>query len=467
MTQTMPSKPRKLWGGRFRKATDPLVERFTSSIAVDHRLAKYDVLGSIAHARMLGACRIIPKADAARLVRGLRRILRLIEQGRFAPDESAEDIHTQIQQMLNASIGGVAETLHTARSRNDQVALDARLYCRDATAQAQGRIRALQRALVRAAQAHRDVIIPGYTHLQRAQPVLLAHQLLAYVEMLERDHERLQDALKRINVLPLGAGALAGTSLPIDRRHVARLLGFARVADNSLDAVSDRDFAVELLADLALVAVHLSRLAEDFILWATEEFGILELDDAFATGSSMMPQKKNPDVLELIRGQAGLVSGGWVALVTVLKGLPLAYNRDLQWDKRILFEAVDHVQASLEVLARLVAHLHVRRDRIARLFAAGALGATDLAEYLVTRGVSFHAAHRVVGQLVAHCERQGRTLSECSVSELRRFSPRFDRRAKALLDPRGSVAAKRSWGGTNPTQVARALTRWQRRLTVR
>lgn len=458
------SSTRKLWGGRFRKATDPLVERFTSSIGVDHRLAKYDVLGSIAHAKMLGACRIIPKADAARLVRGLTRILRLIEQGRFAPDASAEDVHSQVQQMLSNLIGEVAEKLHTARSRNDQVALDARLYCRDATAQVQGRIRALQRTLVGAAQAHRDVIIPGYTHLQRAQPVLLAHQLLAYVEMLERDHERLQDALKRINVLPLGAGALAGTSLPIDRRYVARLLGFARVADNSLDAVSDRDFAVELLADLALTAVHLSRLAEDFILWATEEFGILKLDDVFTTGSSMMPQKKNPDVLELIRGQAGLVSGAWVALVTVLKGLPLAYNRDLQWDKRILFEAVDQVQASLDVLARLVAHVGIRRDRIARLFGADALGATDLAEHLMKQGVSSRAAHRVVGQLVAHCERQGRTLSDCSVAQLRRVSPHFDRRAKALLDPRGSVTAKQSQGSTNPTQVARALARWRSRL---
>lgn len=460
----MSTQRAKLWGGRFRKATDPMVERFTSSISVDHRLAKYDVLGSIAHAKMLASCRIIPKADAARLVKGLTRLLRLIGQGRFRPDASTEDIHTQIQQMLRASIGEAADKLHTARSRNDQVALDLRLYCRDITAQLQQGIRALQRALVRAAQAHRTVIIPGYTHLQRAQPVLVAHHLLAYVEMLERDHARLQDALTRINVLPLGAGALAGTSLPIDRGYVAGLLGFARVADNSLDAVSDRDFVVECLADLALVSVHLSRLAEDLILWATEEFGILELDEAFATGSSMMPHKKNPDVLELIRGQAGLVSGGWAALVTVLKGLPLAYNRDLQWDKRVLFDAVDHVQNSLSVLARLVGRLRIRRDRVARLLESDTLGATDLAEYLVQKGLSSRAAHRAVGRLVLSCERAGRRLGNCSLAQLRSISPLFDRAALALLDPERSVAAKRSWGSTNPAQVARMIARWQRRL---
>ena len=462
----MSTMTRKLWGGRFRKKTDPVVERFTSSIGVDHRLAKYDVIGSIAHARMLGTCGIIPKVDANRLVRGLNQILRLIEQRRFVPDPSAEDIHTQIQQMLTTRIGPTAEKLHTARSRNDQVALDLRLYCRDAVDQLQKSLRALQRSFVETAHANRDVVIPGYTHLQRAQPVLLAHHLLAYVEMLGRDDERLEDARKRINVLPLGSGALAGTSLPINRHAVAKSLGFARVSDNSLDAVSDRDFAIELLADLALLAVHLSRLAEDLILWATEEFGILELDDAVATGSSMMPQKKNPDVFELVRGQAGIVSGGCIALLMVLKGLPLAYNRDLQWDKVVFFQAVDLSQESLTVLERVVRRLHIRRDRIARLLESDTLSATDLAEYLMKQGVSARAAHRIVGTLVLRSEQQGRHLSDFSVAELKRLSPHFDHGARAILTPRRSVELKASWGGTSPQNVKQAIARWRKRLNT-
>ncbi|MBI3087756.1 MAG: argininosuccinate lyase [Candidatus Omnitrophica bacterium] len=455
---------RKLWGGRFRKPTDPVVARFTSSIAVDHRLARYDVVGSIAHARMLGKCGIIPQAEANRLVRGLERLLRVIEQGTFKPDPSAEDIHTQVQQMLTKLIGPVAEKLQTARSRNDQVALDLRLYCRDAAAQARKKIRRLQQALVDAAQRFRDVVIPGYTHLQRAQPVLLAHHLLAYVEMLQRDHDRLGEALARINVLPLGAGALAGTSLPIDRHFAARQLKFARVSDNSLDAVSDRDFAVELLGALSLLAVHLSRFAEDAILWATEEFGILELDDAFATGSSLMPQKKNPDVLELIRGQAGVVAGGWVSLLSVLKGLPLAYNRDLQWDKLVVFQAVDLVQGSLTVLERLIRHVDVRRDRIDRLLESDALCATDLAEHLVRKGVPFRQAHEIVGGLVLSAERRGVKLGALRLAELKRFSTLFDEEAQALLNPRRSVEVKLSWGGTSPQSVKQAIGRWRKQF---
>src|SRR3989338_485101 len=304
----MKPQAKKLWGGRFTKPTDPLVERFTSSIGADHRLARYDVAGSIAHAKMLGRCGIIPARTSRRMVAGLSRILRKIESGRWRPDPSAEDVHTQIQQQLERLIGAPARALHTARSRNDQVALDMRLYCRDAVAYLQGAIRDAQRSLVGMGRRYRTAVIPGYTHLQRAQPVLLAHHLLAYVEMLERDAERLADARKRIDVLPLGSAALAGTSLPIDRYHVAQLLGFPRIAENSMDAVSDRDFAVELVAALAVLGVHLSRLAEDLILWVSSEFGLAELDEAFATGSSLMPQKKNPDVLELLRGQAGSVA---------------------------------------------------------------------------------------------------------------------------------------------------------------
>jgi argininosuccinate lyase len=441
-----------------------MVERFTSSIRVDHRLARYDVQGSIAHAKMLGRCRIIPAAESRRIVRGLARLLRTIEAGRWTPDPSAEDVHTQIQQQLERLAGPAARKLHTARSRNDQVSLDLRLYCKDAVARLSNAIRGLQAALVGCASANRRAVIPGYTHLQRAQPVLLAHHLLAYVEMLERDAERLRDALKRIDVLPLGAGALAGTSLPIDRRYVARLLGFSRIAGNSMDAVSDRDFALELLAALAAAGMHLSRLSEDLILWATEEFGILSLDDAFATGSSLMPQKKNPDVLELIRGQAGWLTGHLTAFLTMMKGLPLAYNRDLQWDKRFVFEAVDGSLEALAVLARLIRRVRVKREALPRLLDSGALCATDLAEHLVERGVAFADAHRIVGAVVAFAERRGRRLRDLRLDELRRFSSRFDPASLGVLDPARSVWRKRSLGGTHPRMVQQAIARWKRRL---
>jgi argininosuccinate lyase len=458
---------RKLWGGRFTKPTDPLVERFTASIGVDYRLARHDVAGSIAHAKMLGRCRIIPAADARRLVAGLTRLLRRIERGAWVVDPRAEDIHTQVQQMLARDVGAVAAKLHTARSRNDQVSLDLRLYCRDAAGRLRQGLAGLQRALVAVAGVHRRVVIPGYTHLQRAQPVLLAHHLLAYVEMLGRDDERLGDARRRIDVLPLGAAALAGTSLPIDRRYVARLLGFARVADNSMDAVSDRDFALELTGIAAGIAVHLSRLAEDLILWTSEEFGLARLDDADATGSSLMPQKRNPDVLELVRGQAGVVIGNLTAFLTVMKGLPLTYNRDLQWDKRLLCETLEATEAALAVLARLVRRLHVQPRRAQALIAADTLCATDLAEYLVTRGVAFQEAHALVGRAVARAEQRGVDLRGLGPAEWRRISAHFGRAALAVLDPSRSVSRKRSAGGTHPSDVARALRRWRSRLGMR
>ena len=455
---------RKLWGGRFAKRTDPLVERFTSSIAVDFRLARHDVIGSIAHAKMLGRCGILERAESARIVKGLERLLRQIQRGQFTIDLSAEDVHTQVQQALELLLGPVARKLHTARSRNDQVSLDLRLYCRDIIEQLSSLLRALQRALVECAAKHRDVVIPGYTHLQRAQPVLLAHQLLAYVEMLQRDAERLADTLHRIDVLPLGAAALAGTSLPIDRQYVAKLLRFSRVADNSIDAVSDRDFAVELVSVLASLGVHLSRLAEDFILWTTEEFGILSLDEAFATGSSLMPQKKNPDVLELIRGQAGLIIGQLTAFLTMLKGLPLAYNRDLQWDKPLVFGAVDASIEALQVLERLIRSVRVQRAQASRLLASDTLCATDLAEYLVKQGMSFREAHERIGKLVAAAHRTGRRLADFRLEEVKQFAPQLTRAALALLDPKRSVQNKRSFGSTHPRLVAQALRRWKQRL---
>jgi argininosuccinate lyase len=460
------SRGEKLWGGRFKQATDPLVERYTSSIAVDSRLARYDVMGSIAHATMLGRCRIITPSDARRLVQGLKRLLRLIDEGRFVPDRHAEDVHTQLQQMLEASLGRVARKLHTARSRNDQVSLDTRLYCRDAVTAIVTSIQDAQQALVALGRRYQDVVIPGYTHLQQAQPVLLAHHLLAYVEMLQRDAQRLQDARQRIDVLPLGAGALAGTSLPIDRRLVARLLGFPRVSANSLDAVSDRDFALELLGVLATLAMHLSRLAEDLILWNSTEFGWLVLDDAFATGSSLMPQKKNPDVLELIRGQTGLVYGQLMAFLTMMKGLPLSYNRDLQWDKCLFFETVEQSQQALAVLARLLEHSSIRRERADASLTEG-LCATDVAEWLVLRGVAFADAHVIVGRLVADAEQAGKPLSRWSVAALQRYAPQFTAAALQLFDPRRSVQRKRSLGSTHPRMVAQALRRWQRQLKGR
>ena len=453
-----------MWGGRFTKRTDPLIERFTSSIAVDYRLARYDVEGSIAHAKMLGRCGIITSVESRRLVRGLSRILGTIQQGTWKPNPRAEDIHTQVQQTLERAIGPVARKLHTARSRNDQVSVDLRLYCREAVTDLSQAIRGTQRALVRLATKYDDVVIPGYTHLQRAQPVLVAHHLLAYVEMVQRDVERLRDARSRIDVLPLGAGALAGTSLPIDRAYVAKLLKFPRIAANSMDAVSDRDFVLELLSVLATLGIHLSRLAEDLILWATDEFGLLAMDDAVATGSSLMPQKKNPDVLELIRGQAGLVIGELVACLSMMKGLPLSYNRDLQWDKRFLFEAVEASQSALTVLERFLGHVRIRPEASTRLLASDALCATDLAEYLVVRGVAFSDAHAIVGKLVALAERSGKRLRDVGLAQLQSVSPHVDRAALAVLDPRRSVERKRSAGSTNPAQVKRALARWQQRL---
>ena len=460
----MGTRTSKLWGGRFTKRTDPLIEQFTASLDVDHRLARYDVEGSIAHAKMLGRCGIIPRTDSRRLVRGLEQIRRVIDRGRLRLDPSAEDIHTEVQRLLERLVGPVARKLHTARSRNDQVSLDLRLYCREAVQQMTTAIRGVQRALVHVASVNRHTVIPGYTHLQRAQPVLLAHHLLAHVEMLERDVERLADCRKRINVLPLGAGALAGTSLPIDCQYVARLLGFPRVAQNSIDAVSDRDFALELVAVLATLGIHLSRLAEDVILWTTEEFGLASLDEAYATGSSLMPQKKNPDVLELIRGQAGLVVGQLTAFLVMLKGLPLSYNRDLQWDKRFVFDAVEASHDALSVLGRLIRQLRVRREGVQRLLGSDALCATDLAEYLVERGMAFRDAHDAVGRVVAAAERRGIRLRDLGLDELRRFSPRFDRGALVVLDPQRSVARKRSAGSTNPRLVHRAIARWRARL---
>ncbi|HEY8492177.1 MAG TPA: argininosuccinate lyase [Dehalococcoidia bacterium] len=453
----------KPWGGRFEGETDPRVEAYTASISVDRRLYRQDIAGSIAHARMLGRQGIIPQADADAIVAGLQEILAEIEAGQFPFREELEDIHMNIEARLAEKIGDAAGRLHTARSRNDQVALDLRLYAREACERAVAALRGLERALLTLAEANLDVVVPGYTHLQRAQPVLLAHHLLAYVEMLERDADRFQDARRRADVLPLGSGALAGVPYPIDREFVARELGFSRVSQNSLDAVSDRDFVVDFQAAAAVAMMHCSRLAEEIVLWSSQEFGFLELPDAFATGSSIMPQKKNPDVAELARGRTGRVYGNLVNILTTLKGLPLSYNRDLQEDKAAFFETEDTLLATLEVLAAMVPALRVRAERTRAAATGGYALATDVADYLVRRGLPFREAHGVAGRLVRYAEERGKALEDLSLDEYRRFSPLFQ---EDILDlsVEAALAARNAPGGTAPAQVRAALERARARL---
>jgi argininosuccinate lyase len=441
-----------LWGGRFSKALDERALRYTTSLPVDRRLYEWDVLGSIAHARMLGRQGIIPAADSAVLVDGLVGLLR------DPPDLDGpyEDIHSLVEVTLAERVGEPAGRLHTARSRNDQIATDIRLFVRSALVEGTEGILGLQTALLEAAEQHGQAVMPGYTHMQRAQPVLLGHHLLAYVEMLDRDSGRLQDAFARADVLPLGAGALAGVPYPLDRDYVARLLGFASVSRNSLDAVSDRDFLAEHLAALAIVAMHLSRLAEELVLWSTAEFRFVALDESFTTGSSIMPQKRNPDVAELLRGKTGRVYGGLVSLLVMLKGLPLSYNRDLQEDKAPYFEAVDIVHDGLALSAAMLSSATWRADRLANAAADPLIAATDLADHLVKRGLPFRQAHEIIGHIVLAAEAGGRGLDELSLDELRGFSPLFETSAVGLK-PADLAAARDVTGGTAPAQVVAQL----------
>ena len=451
------TKKTKLWGGRFSSPTAPSVEAFTASIDVDARLYPHDIRGSIAHARMLAKQRIISAADARKIVRGLQAVEREIDSGKFAFSQADEDIHMNIERRLTEIIGAAGGKLHTARSRNDQVALDMRLFLRDEVNHILAGVKTLERELARAAKNHLDVIMPGYTHLQRAQPVLFAHHWLAYVEMLERDSQRFTDALARINVLPLGSGALAGTPLPIDRAYVAKLLGFPRVSKNSIDAVSDRDFLLEFLAVASILFVHLSRLAEELVLWSSQEFGFIELPDRYCTGSSMMPQKKNPDVPELIRGKTGRVFGHLQALLTLMKGLPLAYNRDLQEDKIPLFDTVDTVKASLKIMSEVIAGMKVRRERMLSAVKDGFMNATDLADYLVERGVAFRQAHEIAGKVVRSCLAQKKRIEELSLAELKRFSGKFESNVYRYISAEAAVGRRRAQGGTARRNIVRRL----------
>ena len=459
----MPKK-KQLWSGRFREAVDPAVKEFTASLAFDKRLALCDVQGSLAHARMLGARAILAKRDVAAIERGLARVRRELESGRFEWSPDDEDVHFAIERRLTALVGEAGKRLHTARSRNDQVATDVRLWLRAEIDAADRQIAALIRALLAQAERHAALIMPGYTHLQVAQPVTFGHHLLAYVAMLERDRERLADCRRRTNRLPLGAAALAGTTFAIDRERVARELGFEGLAQNSLDAVSDRDFAIEFCACAALVMVHLSRLAEELVLWASPRFGFVRLPDRYCTGSSIMPQKKNPDVPELVRGKSGRVFGSLVALLTLMKGQPLAYNKDNQEDKEPLFDAADTLKACLEVFAGLVADL-VPVPRAMRAAALeGHATATDLADYLVRKGVAFRDAHEIVARAVREAERAGVDLAQLPLSQLKSFSPKIGRDVKGVLTLEGSVAARNHIGGTAPAQVRKAIARARSRL---
>ncbi len=450
-------KREKPWDGRFSEPTDREVELFTSSLHYDRRLHRYDIEGSIAHARMLARQGIITKGEAIAIIDGLKEILDEIEAGSFPFHPGDEDIHMAIEKALTGRIGDVGGKLHTGRSRNDQIALDIRLYLRAEIVRVIGFVTALKGEFVGLAKKECGVILPGYTHMQKAQPVLLAHYLLAFWEMLDRDEARLRDCLKRVNVMPLGSAALAGTGLPIDRAYVARLLRFPKVTNNSMDSVSDRDFIAEFVFAASLTMMHLSRFCEDLILWSTDEFGYVEIADAFTTGSSIMPQKKNPDVAELIRGKTGRVYGHLMALLTILKGLPMTYNRDLQEDKEPLFDTADTLQASLRVLTAMIGHLSFNRERMEAGAGGGFSTATDVAEYLVMKKVPFREAHGIVGKLVAFCIRKNKSLSDLRLKELRQFYPGFQKDLFDRLSARQSVNARKAPGGTAEETVRKRI----------
>jgi argininosuccinate lyase len=442
--------------GRFKKQADKLVNAYTTSVPFDWRLYPYDIAGSIAHVRMLARQGIIPDKDAETIVNGLTAIQREIEQGEFQFKMELEDIHMNIEARLIEMTGEVGGKLHTARSRNDQVALDLRLFSRDAITTTLAQLEELQRALIALAEANKAVIIPGYTHLQTAQPVLLAHHLLAYFEMLSRDVARFSDCFKRTDVMPLGSGALAGVGYDIDRAFVARELAFDEISRNSLDAVSDRDFVLEYLAAASLCMMHLSRLAEELILWSSAEFAFIELDEAYATGSSIMPQKKNPDVAELARGKTGRVYGNLMALLTTMKALPLAYNRDLQEDKEALFDTVETLLATLEVFTGMLKTLKVNEENARRALDSGYILATDLADYLVKKGKPFRAAHEALAKLVSYAVEKNKPLPKLTLAEYKKFSPLFEDDVFSITIE-SSLAARDVVGGTAPKQVAKAL----------
>jgi len=436
-----------LWEGRFKEGMDELAKEFTSSIALDRKLYKYDIMGSVAHVKMLAKCGIIPPGEARKIIQTLEAIQEDIEAGRLTFD-GKEDIHLAIEEEMIKRAGGIGKKLHTARSRNDQIALDERLYLRDEISGILHLIVDFQKTHLQLAKSYSEVILPGYTHLQYAQPILLAHYLLAYFWMLERDKERLKSCLERVNVMPLGAGALAGTSLPIDRDYVAELLDFPKISENSLDTVSDRDYLLEFLAASALLMMHLSRLSEDLILWSSPPFSFIEIEDAFTTGSSLMPHKKNPDVAELIRGKTGRVYGDLISLLTIMKGLPLSYNRDMQEDKLPLLQTPGIVKKSLAIYTRMLKNIKINTDQMEKEARQGFFASTDLVDYLVERGVPFREAHQLLGRMVKYCLEEGKRFENLTLEEYGHFSPLFEKDVFERMGLKRCVFGKNSAGGT-------------------
>ena len=447
----------KLWGGRFQKETDNLVNELNASISFDQRLYREDITGSMAHAKMLGACGIISMEDVAAILEGLQSILEDVEAGKVEFTADNEDIHMNVEALLTARIGDAGKRLHTARSRNDQVALDFRMYVREQIPTIVGQLLELETVLCRQAKQYQTAVMPGYTHLQRAQPISFAQHLMAYANMFARDVTRLEDCAKRLNECPLGSGALAGTTYPIDRWQTAKALDFDAPMSNSLDGVSDRDYALELMSALSILMMHLSRFSEEVILWCSWEFKFIELDDAYATGSSIMPQKKNPDVAELVRGKTGRVYGDLMSLLTVMKGLPLAYNKDMQEDKEPVFDAIDTVEICLPVFAAMLDTMTVRTDNMRKAAGKGFINATDCADYLTKKGMPFRDAYTVTGKLVAACTAQGKTLEELSLDELKAVSDLFDQDVYEAINLENCMALRASYGGPAVSETTRQI----------
>ncbi len=458
------TQSKKLWGGRFEGATAASVEAFTESISYDRRLYSYDIMGSKAHATMLEAGGMLSSEELTAIIDGLSAIEKSIDEGRFSFKSELEDIHMNIEKALIDAIGPAGAKLHSARSRNDQIALDLRLYLRDECDRLMELLDDTRRAFVGLARKYMGQVMPGYTHLQRAQPVLISHHMMAYFEMFGRDRERIADCRKRINILPLGAAAMAGTGLPINREMVAELLGFDRVTANSMDTSGDRDFAIEFVSCCTMIQLHLSRLSEELVLWSSQEFSFVSIADKFCTGSSIMPQKKNPDIPELIRGKSGRVVGSLMSLITLMKGLPLTYNRDLQEDKEPVFDAVDTVSASLAIMAEMLGNLEFNTGRMEDATKTGFMTATDLADYLVLRDVPFRDAHGIVGRAVAACIERGCELTDLTLSEIREFSPVIDEDIFDVLSVRGSVDSRVSTGGTATLRVEEAVTAAEKQM---
>jgi argininosuccinate lyase len=456
----------KIWGGRFQEETDALVKKFNASISFDRRLYVQEIEGSKAHCRMLGKQKILTDEEASQIHKALEEIKQELDRGAFPLDGACEDIHGVVEHLLVEKIGALGEKLHTGRSRNDQVALDVRLYVRDAIYRMDDLIRETQSALIRLAEENIELMMPGYTHLQRAQPVLLAHYLLAFYEMLKRDRERFREGLHRVNVLPLGSAALAGSTFDLDREMVAKELGFHAISENSMDAVSDRDFVLEFIFDASLLMMHLSRLSEDLVIWSSQEFGFVTISDAFSTGSSIMPQKKNPDIPELIRGKTGRVYGHLISLLTTMKGLPLTYNKDMQEDKEGLFDVVDTVESCLLVMGRLLGEISFSGEKLKGATEKGFLVATDLADYLVRKGMTFRKAHETVGKMVLFSVEKGKELCDLTLGEMRGFEKRIDQDVYEWVDPALSLERRNIPGGTGPEKVKSSLKKAKKEVKV-